>query len=61
MSKTLRHYEENKLISASPRYELPKSNKTRWLGYLFGDMYAKWCVRQMLNDTQKHFGQGDKK
>lgn len=36
-------------------YELPNSLKTRWLGYLLGNLYAKWCVRQMLNDTKKHF------
>lgn len=36
-------------------YELPKSKKTKLLGILFGKLYAKWCVRQMLNDTQKHF------
>lgn len=27
-------------------YDLPKSNP--WLGKLFGPMYAKWCIRQML-------------
>ena len=36
-------------------YELPKSPKTYWLGILFGEMYAKWCVKKMLTDTQKHF------
>jgi len=25
------------------------------LGVLFGDMYAKWCVRQMLNGVVEHF------
>lgn len=35
-------------------YELPNGN-SRLLGYLFGGMYAKWCVKQMLNDTLKHF------
>jgi hypothetical protein len=29
-------------------YELPPSTRTRWLGYLFGDVYARWCVRSML-------------
>lgn len=36
-------------------YELPSSSSTRWLGYLFGKTYAKWCVEQMLQDAQKHF------
>ena len=33
-------------------YELPS---TRWLGYLFGGVYAKWCVRQMIQSIQEHF------
>lgn len=36
-------------------YNLPQSWKTRWLGYLFGDMYAKWCVGQMVNGVKEHF------
>ncbi len=36
-------------------YNLPDSRKTRWLGYIFGDLYAKWCVRQMLTDTNNYF------
>lgn len=38
-------------------YELPQSFKTRWLGLLFGGMYAKWCVNQMLNGVKKHFNE----
>ncbi|HEY4617968.1 MAG TPA: SRPBCC family protein [Flavobacterium sp.] len=37
------------------KYELPKSWKTRWLGYLFSRMYAKWCVKQMMNNVIAHF------
>lgn len=36
-------------------YDLPKSLKTRWLGILFADMYAKWCVRQMVKGVSDHF------
>lgn len=36
-------------------YDLPKTWKTKVLGWLFGDMYAKWCVGQMAIDTKKHF------
>lgn len=36
-------------------YELPKFLSTRWLGYLFGGMYAKWCVRQMIQGVQEQF------
>ena len=35
-------------------YELPKG-PTLWLGWLFGDFYAKWCVNQMLAGTSNHF------
>lgn len=35
-------------------YGLP-SGPTRLLGYLFGSFYAKWCVRQILNDAEKNF------
>lgn len=36
-------------------YELPKSAKTHLLGILLGELYAKWCVRQMINGTKEHF------
>lgn len=45
----------NSKLKISIDYELPKSNQTRWLGYLFGDIYAKWCVRQMINGVKGHF------
>ncbi len=38
-------------------YELPKSLSTRWLGFLFGGMYAKWCVQQMIKGIAEHFRQ----
>ena len=34
-------------------FKYPESNK--WLGYLFGEMYAKWCVKQMLTTIKQHF------
>lgn len=36
-------------------YNLPQTYKTRLLGYLFGSMYAKWCVNQMVNGVSSHF------
>ncbi len=36
-------------------YDLPKSLKTRWLGMLLGDIYAKWCVRQMIKGVENYF------
>jgi hypothetical protein len=45
----------NSIMNAYIDYELPNSVRTRWLGHLLGGMYAKWCVRQMLHDTEAHF------
>src|SRR3990167_8111112 len=36
-------------------YSLPRSFKARWLGILFGKMYAKWCVNQMIGGVKKQF------
>lgn len=44
----------SKLI-VSIDYELPMSHQTRWLGLLFGGVYAKWCVRQITKGTLDHF------
>ena len=34
-------------------YDWPKNNA--WLGRLFGGVYAKWCVNQMLKGVNGHF------
>lgn len=34
-------------------YDLPARNA--WLGKLFGGIYAKWCVRQMLQSAREKF------
>lgn len=34
-------------------YSMPDKNV--WLGRLFGEMYAKWCVAQMLNGAREYF------
>lgn len=36
-------------------YDLPKSSSLRWLGFILGKTYAKWCVQQMVNDARRHF------
>ncbi|MEW6042982.1 MAG: SRPBCC family protein [Thermoproteota archaeon] len=36
-------------------YDLPVSARSRWLGRLFGRIYAKWCIRQMINGVKEHF------
>ena len=37
-------------------YALPANAPARWLGMLFGPMYARWCVRQMARDLVHQFG-----
>lgn len=34
-------------------YELPQKNA--WMGTLFGQIYARWCVKQMLSGTRNEF------
>jgi hypothetical protein len=41
------------LLNMSIDYDLPQKNA--WLGRLFGDVYAKWCVKQMIKDVKDHF------
>lgn len=36
-------------------YDLPPSRRLRWLGYLLGSIYAKWCVRQMVKSVRNGF------
>ena len=40
-------------------YSLPHGVLTRWLGYLFGPLYARWCTRRLVKDTVKHFALGE--
>ena len=37
-------------------YDLPTKWPTSWLGRLFGGIYARWCVGQMLDGAASHFG-----
>lgn len=36
-------------------YAFPAKAPARWLGMLFGPMYARWCVRQMSQDLVHEF------
>ena len=36
-------------------YEFPERGWTYWLGRLFGGMYARWCVKKMLEGVVIHF------
>jgi len=37
-------------------YTLPAHALARWLGLLFGPLYARWCVGQMARDLVNQFG-----
>ena len=39
-------------------YDLPTGWMAYWLGRLFGGIYAKWCVAQMLSGAARHFNTG---
>lgn len=45
----------NSMLRVFIEYELPPGPATRWLGRLFGESYAQWCTRRMVDDTVKHF------
>ncbi len=36
-------------------YNLPSSPGLRLLGYIFGPVYARWCVRQMVDGARASF------
>lgn len=36
-------------------YDIPERGAARISGRLFGRSYARWCVRQMVRDTQQAF------
>lgn len=36
-------------------YDLSSTAPPRWLGFLFGDYYARWCTKQMADDAAWHF------
>jgi len=46
---------ERSLLSVYIDYALPASGLARWLGWIFGGFYARWCVGQMVRDTAEHF------
>lgn len=46
---------ENSRLRVFIDYEMPQSWRTQWLGYLFGGMYARWCVGQMIDGVAEHF------
>lgn len=48
--------ENDSQLTVSIDYDLPSKNV--WLGKLFGGIYAKWCVEQMIRGASEHFNKG---
>jgi hypothetical protein len=36
-------------------YSLPAGLVGRWLGCIFGPLYARWCTRRMTRDAVEYF------
>jgi polyketide cyclase/dehydrase/lipid transport protein len=47
--------ENGSLLRVYIDYALPESLPARWLGWLFGRFYARWCTRRMVSDTAERF------
>lgn len=43
------------LLTVFIGYDLPRSFGIRWLGWLLGGFYARWCTNRMANDAARHF------
>ena len=41
-------------------YALPDAVPARWLGYLLGHYYAKWCTERMVRDAATQLGSMDR-
>jgi hypothetical protein len=46
---------ENSRADLSIKYTKPRKFFFRAVGFLLAKPYAKWCLKNMLNDTRKHF------
>jgi hypothetical protein len=53
MKIELKPQDSKTLLSVSIDYDPPFF--TPWLGKLFGDIYAKWCVHQMIKGVKNNF------
>ena len=48
---------DGSLLRVFIEYGLPATLFGRWLGKLFGRMYARWCTERMVRDAARHFAQ----
>ena len=45
------------LLTVFIDYDLPEPPGLRWLGFVLGGVYARWCTRRMAGDAARHFRQ----
>ena len=55
MGVAIRPEKHGSRVSEFIDFDFPAGMVTYLLGRLFGGMYAKWCVRQMLQGVVRHF------
>lgn len=48
----IRPEKDNSIFKVFIDYDLPRK---RWIGKLFGKIYAKWCVKQMIKSVKGNF------
>ena len=56
MSVDIQERGDRSRVRIAVDYAMPASAPARWLGMVFGTMYARWCVRQMARDVVRQFG-----
>lgn len=55
MGVELEALEGSTLVRVFIHYAPPSQWPWRWLGFLFGRFYARWCTRRMTQDVAQHF------
>ena len=53
MGIEIKPQDNSSLLKVFIDYEMPQTNV--WLGKLFGKVFAKWCVNQMIQGAYEHF------
>lgn len=56
MGFMVRPAQAGSLVEVFLDYALPDGVFTRILGVIFGDLYARWCVRSVLNGIRNRKG-----
>jgi hypothetical protein len=55
MGFELRRFKGMTVVRVFIDYSLPEKGAGKWLGELFGSMYARWCTKQIAHVALKHF------